>query len=600
MKIGIVLPLFAAIACGQTIATFAGNGTAGYKGDGGQAAQALVNYVTGLASDSAGNIYLADQNNNAVRKVDTHGVITTIAGTGMGGFAGDGGPATSAFLSLPSGVCVGPSGDVYVNDLANYRVRKISAATGIITTVAGSGSSIPSGDGGPAISAGMKIPIRCAVDSSGNLYIVDQGNTANVVRKVDGNGMISTVAGVYGGTGFSGDGGPAIKATMFNLTAITIDASGNLYLTDQGDQRIRKVDTNGIITTVAGNGTASFGGDGGAATAASLNYPGETAVDAAGNLFIADIVNNVIRKVSGGTISTVAGTPSSAGYSGDGGPPLQAKLNNPFALTLDKAGNMYVADTTDNVVRKITGVAGGTGPSITVTGNTVGVTNAASFQAGIAPGGIVTIFGTNLGASSGQTLIAPGSPWPGQLGTTAVAMNGIAAPVYYVLNSNGQEQLSVQAPWSLSGVNSATVTVSTSAGTSTAVTVPVLGAQPGIFLLDAASSGATHVNGKVAGASNPATRGEVVVMYLTGMGPVSNQPASGVAASLTVLSSTSLTPTVTIGGFNASVAFSGLAPGFIGTYQINVTIPSAVASGVVDVTVQANGVTSNTAKIAVQ
>ena len=260
-----------------------------------------------------------------------------------------------------------------------------------------------------------------------------------------------------------------------------------------------------------------------------------------------------------------------------------------------------MADINYNRVRKISGVAAGNGPSITVTGASVGVTNAASFQTGIAPGGIVTIFGTNLGATAGQTLIAPGSPWPSQIGSTSVTMNGITAPMYYVLNSNGSEQLSVQAPWSLSGVNSAQVVVTTSAGSSTPQTVPVLGAQPGIFILDSASSGATHaLTGAIATAANPAARGEYVVLYMTDLGPVSNTPASGVAASSTTLSPTLIVRQVTIGGFVSSVAFSGLTPGFIGLYQVNAQVPAAVASGLLDVTVQANGVTSNTAKLAVQ
>lgn len=599
----LVFPLLAiGIATGQAITSFVGNGVGGYSGDGGPATVAQVNYVTGLATDSNGNIYLADQNNNVIRKVDTHGVITTFAGSETPGFSGDGGAAGAAKFNVPTGVCVAPSGDIYVNDIGNYRVRKISAATGIISTVAGNGSPIPSGDGGPATSAGMHIPDRCAVDPSGNLYIVDQGNNANVVRKVDSTGTITLVAGSYGGAGFSGDGGPATKATMFNLTAITIDSSGNLFLTDQGDQRIRRVDaTSGIITTVAGNGTAAFSGDGGQAIAASLNYPGMTAFDAAGNLFIVDSANDVIRKVTpAGVISTVAGMHGVAGYSGDGGSPLQATLNVPFAMTIDKSANVYVADTADSVVRKITGVAAFLGPAITVTGTNIGVTNGASFQTGVSPGGIVTIFGTNLGATAGQTLVAPGAPWPLSLGTTSVTMNGTNAPMYYVLNSNGQEQVSVQVPWSIAGANSATVVVNTSAGTSTPVTVPVLGAQPGIFILNAASSGATHVNGSVVTPSNPATKGETLVMYLTALGPVTNQPASGTAASSTTLSYTTIAPQVVIGGFNAQLAFSGLAPGFIGTYQINVMVPAAAPSGSVQMTVAANGVTSNVATLSIQ
>ncbi len=600
MRDKLVFPLFAiAIASGQTITNFAGNGTAGFSGDNGQAAQAEVNRVVGLAADSAGNIYLADQNNNAVRKVSTSGIITTFAGTTAAGYSGDNGPATQATLSGPTGVCVAPSGDVYINDLSNRRVRKVAAGSGIITTVTGTGAAVSTGDGGPAASASLILPIRCAVDQNNNLFIVDQG--AHVIRKVTTSGIITTIAGVNNLAGFTGDGGLAINAEMNNPTAASFDAAGNLYVTDQSNQRIRKIDASGNITTVAGNGRNAFAGDGGSALQASLNYPGETVVDSAGSLFIVDTVNEAIRKVSGGNISTVAGIPGTQGNSGDGGPPLQAEFGQPFAMTMDLGGNLYVADINYNRVRKISGVAAGNGPSITISSAGAGITNAASFQPGIAPGGILTIFGSNLGAAPGQTLIAPGSPWPQQLGGTSVTINGVTAPVYYVLNQNGKEQLSVQAPWSISGVNSAPVVVTTSAGSSAAVTVPVLGAQPGIFILDAASSGATHATtGAIVTASNPAARGEYIVLYMTGLGPVSNQPASGVAASSTTLSPTLLTPTVQIGGFNATVPFSGLTPGFIGLYQINAQVPSAVASGLLDVTVQANSVTSNTAKLAVQ
>src|SRR5271168_4304501 len=200
MQCRLIWPLLvAAVASGQTITDFAGNATPGYQGDNGPAKQAEVNRVVGLASDAAGNIYLADQNNNVVRKVNTSGIITTFAGIGVAGFGGDTGLATAASLSGPTGVCVGPAGDVYVNDQSNHRVRKIAAGTGIITTVAGSGSALSFGDGGPATSAGMVIPIRCAVDAGGNLYIVDQG--AFVIRKVTPAGVISTFAGINNSQG---------------------------------------------------------------------------------------------------------------------------------------------------------------------------------------------------------------------------------------------------------------------------------------------------------------------------------------------------------------------------------------------------------------
>src|SRR6185369_15024105 len=185
--------LLATLASGQTISNFAGNGAAGYAGDTGPATQAKINRVVGLATDAAGNVYMADQNNNVVRKVDTSGTITTFAGTGAQGFSGDNGPATQALLNGPLGVCVAPSGVVYVNDQGNHRVRAIST-NGTITTVAGSSTALSFGDGSPATSAGMVIPIRCAVDQNGNLYIVDQG--AHNIRKVNTSGIISTFAGI--------------------------------------------------------------------------------------------------------------------------------------------------------------------------------------------------------------------------------------------------------------------------------------------------------------------------------------------------------------------------------------------------------------------
>ena len=352
------LLLAAALASGQTITNFAGNGVIGYQGDNGPATQAELDTVVGLAADAAGNIYLSDWGNHVVRKVDTSGVITTIAGVGAEGFSGDTGLATRAKLKDPTGVCVGPSGDVYVNDAGNKRVRKIAASTGIITTVAGSGSATSSGDGGPATSAGLTLPVRCAVDQSGNLFIVDQG--AQVIRKVNTLGVISTFAGINNTAGFSGDNGPATQAAMNHPTAISLDTSGNVYVTDQSNQRIRKIDTNGIITTVAGNGVAAFAGDLGDAKSASLNSPGEIAIDSLGNLFIADTSNQAIREVtSAGIISTVAGIPEHIGIGGDNGPPTAAQFNNPLALTRDPLGSLYVGDTGNHRVRKIVSLASG-------------------------------------------------------------------------------------------------------------------------------------------------------------------------------------------------------------------------------------------------
>ena len=443
--------LLAAVASGQTIIDFAGNASPGYQGDNGPAAQAEVNRVVGLASDAAGNIYLADQNNNVVRKVNTSGIITTFAGTGAATFGGDFGPATAAGLNGPQGVCIGPAGDVYVNDLNNHRVRKIAAGTGIVTTVAGSGSALSFGDGGPATSAGMFLPIRCAVDSGGNLYIVDQG--AHVIRKVTPAGAISTFAGINNSQGFSGDNGPAAAAMMNNPTAASFDASGNMYVSDQYNHRVRKIDTNGIITTFAGNGTGTFAGDNGPATSASLNFPGETAMDSAGNLFIADPGNQVIREVTAaGIMLTVAGIPGTTGSGGDGGPPKSAQFNNPFALALDPLGNLYVGDINNNRVREIVSLASGP-PACTYSLSSggqafppAGGNGSINLTAG--PGCVWTI--TNLPA----WITITGSPASGGSGTVTytVAPNG-AGDRSVILTGNGLSFTVEEEAASISGLN---------------------------------------------------------------------------------------------------------------------------------------------------
>ena len=576
-----------------TITTYAGNGTAGFSGDSGPATQASINRVVALTADAAGNLYAAEEVNNRIRKIDANGVITTVAGNGSPGFAGDGGPAAQAQLNAPLGVCTDVAGNVYVNDNGNKRIRKVSL-NGTITTLAGNGSAVHGGDGGPALSASFVIPVRCAVDRNSNLYIADQG--AQRVRKIDPSGNISTYAGT-GAQGFFGDGGPATAAALNNPTALATDSSGNLYITDQFNNRIRRVDTLGVIQTVAFNGSPNYGGDGGPATSASSSFPGSIAIDGAGSLLIVDTLANRLRKVTGGVIATVAGN-GAPGFSGDNGPALQAMFNGPFAVAVDARGNVYVGDIANNRIRKITGVAAASGPVLT----SAGVTNGASFQSGIAPGGIVTIFGTGLGAAAGQVIVPPGAAWPLQLSGVGVTMDGVNVPVYRILNLNGQEQLSMQAPFSIAGKTSASVVVTTPQGSSTAVSVPVLAAQPGIFILDSANAGAVHGDATlgIVTAASPAVAGETLVIYLTGLGTVNNPPAAGQPASLTVLSPTTVSPQVSIGGLSASVAFSGLTPGYIGLYQINAVVPNGVPAGGADLVIQANGVSSNTAKVQVR
>jgi len=283
------------------ITTVAGNGKGNYSGDGGAATNASLSCFS-VAVDGSGNLFVADGNNNRIRKVDTNGVITTLAGSGTPGHLGDGGAATNANLYQPTGVVVDGSGNLFIADHFHYLIRKVDT-NGIITTVAGGGHN-GLGDGGAATNASLYQPSGVAVDALGNLFIADDYNSR--IRKVDTNGIITTVAG-NGTLSYCGDGGAATNACLNWPVGVTIDAFDNLFIADEFNNRVRKVDTNGIITTVAGGGHNGFG-DGDAATNAYFNLPYGVAVDASGNLLIADSINSRIRKVdTNGIITTVAG-----------------------------------------------------------------------------------------------------------------------------------------------------------------------------------------------------------------------------------------------------------------------------------------------------
>jgi sugar lactone lactonase YvrE len=335
---------------GGVISTVAGNGTQGFSADGGPATSAQLNAPLGVAVDTARNLFIADYGNNRVCKVTSNGVISTVAGNGIRGFSGDGGPATSAQLNAPLGVAVDTARNLFIGDYGNDRVRKVTSS-GIISTVAGNEIRGFSGDGGPATSARLSYPYSVAVDTAGNLFIADTYN--HCVRKVTPGGVISTVAG-NGTYGFSGDGGPATAAQLRIPQGVALDTAGNIFIADTGNNRVRKVTPGGVISTVAGNGTHGFSGDGGPATSAQLNYPSGVAVDTARNLFIADRNNNRIRKVApGGVISTVAGN-GTYGFSGDGGPATAAQLRIPQGVAVDTTRNLFIADYGNNRVRKVT------------------------------------------------------------------------------------------------------------------------------------------------------------------------------------------------------------------------------------------------------
>ena len=330
-----------------TIDTIAGTGVFGFSGDGGVATNAqLANRGGGVALDSVGNLYIADRFNGRVRRADPDGIITTVAGSGMSGFSGDGGPATLAAVTLPIDVAVDSGNNVYFTDLNNRRVRRVDT-NGIITTFAGNGVlGTPSGEGGPATQARLGAPTGLCFDSIGTLYIADFGHS--LVRKVDTNGIITTVAGT-GVSGFSGDGGLATQAQMKWPVAVTVDSAGNVFIADEMDHRVRRVGTNGIITTVAGNGTRGFAGDGGPATNAQVASPTGLATDNAGHLFIA--ADNRIRRVdANGLIATVAGDGRPNGA--DGANAHSSPLVFLGPLLVDGAGSILFAS--GDRVRRIT------------------------------------------------------------------------------------------------------------------------------------------------------------------------------------------------------------------------------------------------------
>jgi trimeric autotransporter adhesin len=407
------------------ISTYAGTGSCTYGGDGGAATSAQLNSPSGVATDAAGNLYIADTNNYRIRYVvKSTGIITTIAGSGTYGYSGDGGPAIIAEITqVYEGIAVNAAGTtVTIADYSNQRIRQFTVAgnpnTGTINTIAGSGTAGFCGDNGPAPSACLYYPEGVAVTTSGNVYVADRDNDRVrffTVTGIPNTGTITTVAGngstefptltsgvppqgvvlyypwdvledpsgnVYasdqynclvrelvqatdlvnffagtGTCGYSGDGGPATSAELNKTYGVARDSSGNIYIADIYNQRIRMVSPSGTITTFAGTGTAGFSGDGGPATSAELYYPYGVAVDGQNNVYIADTYNYRIRKVSGGTITTFAGN-GTYGYLGDGDPATDAEFRYPYGVSTDAAGNVYIADTSNCRIREVSAATG--------------------------------------------------------------------------------------------------------------------------------------------------------------------------------------------------------------------------------------------------
>ena len=344
-----------------TITTFAGSDIRGYSGDGGSVKHALLNSPANVYADKRGDVYISDLGNNVIRKVDAKsGIITTVAGNGINGFSGDGGPATQASFAAAFHTATDDMGNLYLSDLANNRIRRVDRHTGIVQTIAGTGLTDFNGDGKTALETNLYLPFGIAFDKEGNLVFSDFGGVR--LRKLNMRTKIITTIAGNGTPGYGGDGGPATSAMFSFIWNVTVDqVSGDIYVNDQNNARIRKINhSTGIITTVAGNGNIGNSGMGGLATNASFTQPVGIAVAKNGDLFIGDQelaqVYSVDKKT--GIINLVAGN-GTAGFSGDGGPSVNALLSWPNSLSFGPDGDLYVADANNNRVRKISGLTHG-------------------------------------------------------------------------------------------------------------------------------------------------------------------------------------------------------------------------------------------------
>lgn len=572
------------------ISTVAGTGECCWSGDGGPAVQAKMN-PTGGALDKSGNLFVAD--GNRIRKVAAStGVITTIAGPispsvlyeYYGGFSGDGGTAIGASLRGPSAVAVDSKGNVYVADTLNSRIRKIEAQSGNISTVVGSGvlsvvgTCAFGGDGALAVNANLCAPTGVAVDSLDNLYIADAGDLR--IRKVTtASGLISTIAGNGISTAavckfpslaacYSGDGGPALRAQLFVLSGVSVDAAGNIYFVD--GWKVRRVDAkSGLISTVVGSDGFGYGGDGGPATEATLYKPTSVAVDGAGNIFVTDIIQAaVVRRVDAitGTITTIAGT-------GPGGTPIEGalasstQLGNPRGVAVGpQNGAVFVFD----FARVF---------ALSPVPSSLSVVNAASNRLGaIAPGEIILLYGSGLGPSQlAQYHIGTSGLVDCQLSATIVQINGTCAPIIYTSST----QVAAIVPYSVSSA-SAQITVTYQGVPGGTTYLPVSSSVPGIFTLDSSGKGTAaclNQDGSVNTATAPARIGDVLACFATGEGQTAPGGIDGKPATLP-LAKPNLPVGISIGGQSANFTYAGGAPGQVaGVMQFNVQIPSGIQTG---------------------
>ena len=566
-------------ASGATISLFAG-GSTGFGGDGGLAVNARFSGVTGVTADAAGNIYIADTGNHRIRKVDAGGIVSTSAGVSH--FAGDNGPATSATLSFPSSVAVDAAGNVFIADSDNNRIRQI-AVDGTMRTVAGNGTGGFLGDGLQAASAELSNPQGVAVDGAGSLYIADTGNQR--IRKISAAGIITTVAGT-GSSGSGTDGVPATQSRLSNPMGLTLDAAGNLYIADSGNNQIRMVSPQGIISTVAGTGTAGFSGDGLPAKTAALHNPEDVAVDSAGNLYVADNANFRVRKVdSKGTITTFVGTGQDVA-SGDGGPAASAGVGYVSSVAVDVAGNVLIGDLQEGRIRLVnlagvittiagTGTRSFSGDGGLATSATLGVPGGAPSGVAVGPGGVIYFSDY---ANEAVRKLMPNLPIQLRIvsGDKQSGPTGTSLPSPLVVSVLGPTGLA------LSGVTVTFAVTSGSATFSASSTVTGTNGQAGVGVTLGANTGAVAVTAAATGLTP-------VTFNLTAVQNTSPQISAGgvVGAGLSVPVVTALSTNAIVSIFGQNFAPSGSPLAMVGSGDlVGGNLPTQFAGICVEINLQ--------------
>lgn len=599
-----------------TVTRIAGNGTCTTPGgDGGPAASATLGQTTGLSLDNSGNLYVAA---GTIRKVSPSRIITSVTGGPLSLSV----PGVTFPQVLPSSnfkLATDSSGNVFICDTGYNVVWELSVSSGSSRIIAGTlATSGFSGDGGPATTATLWSPHGVAIDTSGNVYIADTQN--NRIRRIASNGTISTIAGT-GIAGLAGDGGPASAAVLSYPFALGMDLIGNLYVADQSGKRIRKINPAGVISTVgappqlqasaivalaadskgnifyadqgnndvgriaadgtitniAGDGLVAVragNGDGALATSAELNFPSGITIDAQGDVFIADTGDNVVRMIAPtGIISTVGGNGRPTSLFGDGGLAVNGELDQPLDVAIDSSGNLYVADSGNLAVRKLQ-------PAPTGVPQPAALTNAFSnVRSPVSPGEIIVIYGVGLGPSSIAQAQPQNGGFPTQVGGVQVLFNGVPAPMIYAWTS----QVAAVAPYGAPIDGAARVQVQYQGQTVVDQTEAVAESAPGIATADASGSGqaaALNQDGTRNSASNPAKPGSVISLFWTGGGQLFPPVSDGQLNSATVLSMTGIPVSATVGGLSAPIQYVGTAPTLIaGALQINLQLPPGGKTG---------------------